>query len=1060
MDHRVPVTMRLGVLGSGLLVAAAAAAQQEAPPPAFPSGAEVVTVDVVVTGRDGLPVPGLRAEDFTVTEDGVLQQIVAFEAVDRPLPAPSPALPAAAPPAAVPAPRSSSNRDPARRQGNAFVIVFDELHLDPAEAQRGRTAIRDFLQTGVAPGDQVALVGTAEVARWTVRVPWGREMLLRGLDQLHGRLVNRTVRDRMTDWEAMRIARFGDPVVTDTVMRRLLETGALYQEKENPGQRERPDPEIERENRDAWRADVRAQASEVYARVSALNEQTLAIVEREVVPLAAVRGRKAIIFASGGLIADPGLGGPQRVVRAARRANAAVYFLDARGLVGVPFELNAENPRRTLFQDLASTMTSEAAERSEGSEGLAADTGGFSIKNGNDLADGLARIGREARRYYLLGYTSTNGRADGRFRQIRVRVAREGVKVRARRGYSAPGGEEEAVSPGERRNAAMLEALYAPIDRSEVPLRAIADVVDDAHPGKATVQVTVEADIRALAFEEKGGAARDTLDLLLLVTGQGAGEPVQVGQQFQMNLAPETRACYEKSWFPMTSRVELAPGVYEARIVARDGNSGKVGSLTHDFEVPGGGGLRVSTLALGDRMREGPDEGARVVEITARRHFAPSGLVHCRFEIYGAARDPATGSPDVTAGFSVRGSDGTFLLAAPETPLSADPSGALVRSLELPLDGAPPGSYELIVAVTDRVVGRAAEAREPFVVEKPGILPAADALALSCSAGARRVSARYWAIVGLYARGNRSAAVEQLGRLPDAGVRAELARLRERAGRAAECTGCPDAEALAREPLATAVMLHSDAGWWASEGSLRRRRELERALELVDVFRRLPRGPGFARRWFLASTLSGHHRMDWRAADQMATEGLKRFPDDPDLLLAHGTLLETVGWRATVDRRAGRPYLERAESALARAEELSPSQETALRLAHVRWRLGRTAAARTGLEKVAAETADGPWHYLAFLFLGGVLEEEGQLEEAARAYRRALERQPSAQAGRMGLAHCLVRLGQVGGARATVDDALALSRVRDPFWAYPWGRSGESDKILAGLRIEAPGCCR
>jgi VWFA-related protein len=1059
MDHRQRVTLRLEVLSCGLLLVAAAGASQEQPPPTFPSRTEVVTVDVVVTGKDGLPVPGLQAKDFTVTEDGVPQQIVTFEAVDLPLPTSPPAPPAgAAPPAAVPAPRSSSNREPARRPGNAFVIVFDELHLDPAEAQRARVAIRDFLQTGVAPGDLVALVGTREGARWTARMPWGREVLLRGLDQLQGRLVNRTVRDRMTDWEAMRIARFGDPIVTDTVMRRFLETGAIYQHTRGPG--ERPDPEEERTNRDNWRADVRAQASEVYARVSALNEQTLSVLEREVVPLAAARGRKAIVFASGGLVADPGLGGPQRVVRAARRANAAVYFLDARGLVGAPFELNADNPRRTFFQDLGSTMTSEAAERSEGSEGLAADTGGFSIKNGNDLADGLARIGREVRRYYLVGYTPTNGRVDGRFREIRVKVAREGVKVRARRGYFAPGGEEEAASPGERRNAAMLDALYSPVDRNEVPLRAIADVVDDALPAKATVQVTVEADIRALAFEDKGGAARDTLDLLLFVTPQGAGEPVQVGQKFQMSLAPETRACYEQSWFPMTPRVELAPGLYEARIVARDGNSGKVGSLTHDFEVPRGGGLRLSSLALGDRMREGPEEGARVVEITARRHFAPSGLLHCRFEVYGATRDPATGSPDVTAGFSLRGSDGSFLLAAPETPLPADPSGALVRRLELPLDGTPPGPYELIVVVTDRVARRAAEAREAFVVEEEGKLPPPDLLGLSCGTDARGLSARYRAIVDLYARGNVSGAVEQLGRLPDAGVRAELARLRELAARAAGCSGCPDVEALAREPLATAVMLHSDAGWWAAEGSPRRSRELEHAVELVDLLRGLPGGSDFARRWFVASTLRGHQRMDWRTADQLATQGSKRFPDDPELLVAHGTLLETVGWRAAADRKAGRPYLERAESALARAEELSPSEETRLRLAHVRWQLGRTAAARASLEKLAAETGNAQRRYLAFLFLGGVLEEEGRLEEAAKAYRQALEARPDAQAVRMALAHCLVGLEQVGVARATVDGALERATTRDPFWSYPWGRSGEADEALAALRTEAPRCCR
>jgi VWFA-related protein len=1059
MDHRVSVTVRVGVLGGGLLVAAAAAAQQE-PPPAFPSQAEVVTVDVVVTGKDGAPVLGLRAADFNVTEDDVPQEIAAFEAVDRPLPTPSPASSGgAAPPPASPGPRSSSNLPPAGRQGSAFVIVFDELHLAPPEAERARTAIRDFLATGVAPGDQVALVGTGEGARWTARMPWGLEMLRGGLERLRGRLANRTVRDRMTGWEAMRIARFDDPIVTDTVTRRFLETGEMHRATKNPGPGERPDREAEREDLADRRSRVQALAASVYARASMLNEQTLSVVERELVSLAGAHGRKTLVFVSGGLVADPGLAGAQRVVREARRANAAVYFLDARGLVAVPFALDAENPGAPS-RDLDSTLPRELDERSEGSEGLASDTGGFSVKNTNDLADGLARIGREARRYYLLGYTPTNRRADGRFRRIRVSVAREGVTVRARRGYFAPGGEGDAVSRTERRDEAMLEALYAPLDRDEVPLRAIADVFDDAGPGKATVQVTVEADIRALAFEDEGETARDTLEFLLLVAPRGAGEPVRLDQQFQMKLSPQTRDCYERSWFPISRKVELAPGLYEARIVARDGNSGRVGSVTHDFEVPGRQGLRLSSLVLGDRVREGTEDGARVLEATARRRFAPRGPLRCRFEVYGATPDPGTGSPNVTAGFSVRRSDGTFLLAAPETHLPADPNGALARSLELPLAGAPPGSYELIVVITDRVAGRAAEAREPFVIADAGTLPPADVLALSCGADARGLSARYWAVVDLYARGNVSGAIERLGRLPDAGVREELARLRELAERASRCTRCPEVEALGAKPVAEAAMLHTDAAWWAPEDSPRRPRELGRARELVDVLRPLPGGTAFARRWFLASTLHGHQRMDWRAADEVATEGERRFPEDPELLLAHGTLLETVGWRTAADGKAAKPYLERAEAALARAEELSPSEETALRLAHVRWRLGRTSAARADLERLTSAVGDGPWRYLAFLFLGGVLEEEGQLPGAAQAYRRSLETQPHAQTVRMALAHCLVKLGRVADARAGVAAALALARVRDPFWAYPWGRSGEADEILAGLRMEALRCCR
>jgi hypothetical protein len=54
------------------------------PPPTFRTGVEAVVLDVSVLGRDGLPVRGLSAADFTVLEDGRAQKIDTFTAVDLP----------------------------------------------------------------------------------------------------------------------------------------------------------------------------------------------------------------------------------------------------------------------------------------------------------------------------------------------------------------------------------------------------------------------------------------------------------------------------------------------------------------------------------------------------------------------------------------------------------------------------------------------------------------------------------------------------------------------------------------------------------------------------------------------------------------------------------------------------------------------------------------------------------------------------------------------------------------------------------------------------------------
>ncbi len=665
-------------LVAATLAAGVAAARPQGPPgqkPLFPAGTELVTVDAVVLDRQGTPVLGLTASDFTVAEDGALQEVAAFEAVHRP----TEAAPAA--PAALPAPpRTASNTDPAVREVRSFVVVFDERHLEPAEAAWARPAVSTFLQAGVGAGDRVTLVGTAEGASWTARMPDGREALLQVLARLQGRRVLEAAKDTMSDYEAMRIDRDADPIVTDRVARRFVETGAIHRDVQLPGQ---PSDGGDLEGE---RLQARARAGQVYARASADNETTLGIVERSLQGLVGAHGRKSLILVSGGLVNDPHLSSFRRVITESRRANVALYFLDARGLTAATSALRADTGlARTDFNDLGSTLQ-EARERSEGSEGLAADTGGFSVRNTNDLDAGLQRIGREASSYYLLGYSPSNKRADGNFRRIEVKVSRPGLTVRARKGYYAPGGKTAEAAVAEGRDAAIQRAVNAPFDLPDVPLRATAHMFGESEAGKVDVLVTTEADIRSLAFAERGGAAKDTLEYLLVVAERASGEFHRFDQQFAMSFGAETRARYERTWFPIARPLRLAPGPYQARIVARDQNSGRLGSLTYDFEVPPPGGFRLSTPVISDRVREDPS-GPRVPEPTPRSTLAPAGVLHCHFEVYGAALDPRTGRSNVTAGFSIRRSDGKFLATMPETlahlrhgarrgaarPLRADP---------------------------------------------------------------------------------------------------------------------------------------------------------------------------------------------------------------------------------------------------------------------------------------------------------------------------------------------------------------------------------------------------
>ena len=102
--------------------------------PRFPGEVEQVTVDVVVLDKDGEPVRGLKASDFTLYEDGKAQPSVSFEAIE------APEAPAAPEPSALVRRRVSTNQAPPGPE-RSFVLVFDDVHLSTTQAERAKKSV-------------------------------------------------------------------------------------------------------------------------------------------------------------------------------------------------------------------------------------------------------------------------------------------------------------------------------------------------------------------------------------------------------------------------------------------------------------------------------------------------------------------------------------------------------------------------------------------------------------------------------------------------------------------------------------------------------------------------------------------------------------------------------------------------------------------------------------------------------------------------------------------------------------------------------------------------------
>ena len=678
---------------------AGSAVRAQEKPPSFPSNVELVTVDVVVTDQQGNPVVGLDRGDFTLVEEGVAQAIASFEAVtgrdEPPPPAPEPLNP-----------RVSTNSGAPVRPGRTLVIVFDQPHLSAEQAERGRRALGRFLRGSVFDGERVRLVAVG--GRDVVGT---RDDLLAVLPELEGGRVPDKGPEALTDHEAMRLLLFDDQPLLMTVLHRFQILSSGQHTVGVEGERIHAVTEEERGGAAKGGAYdegyVKVLARSVYHDATRRNEATLDTLTALLDSLKPVRGRKSVILVSEGFIKDPELPGYDQVLDASRRANAALYFLDTRGLE--PLLGGVEHKIYLPNADLGNSLAEQALSAA-GSESLAADSGGFTVKNRNDLATGLMKITSDTRNYYLLGYSPSSSGADGAFRRIQVKVQRKGVEVRARKGYYS-GGSAQAGG------AADLEAaLGEPQDRAGVPLRLSAYVFGESRPGRMHALVATDVDLRGLALEEKDGRLLGSLDVLLTVTPSSGGPAERYAQQVELKLVPERREALLKVGMPVVRGFDLAPGAWRARVVVRDRQSGRVGSVSHSFEVPGAA-WRTSTPVLSDALEALSDASRPVPVVAARRVFAPNGRLYFQFDVYGAARDAASGQPQVLAGWSVRGYDGRTHAAEEPARIVPTPRGALSRTGQLPLS-MPPGDYELVLDLRDAVSGRTLVLREPFAVEE------------------------------------------------------------------------------------------------------------------------------------------------------------------------------------------------------------------------------------------------------------------------------------------------------------------------------------------------------
>jgi VWFA-related protein len=486
-------------------------------PPRFPATAEIVRIDAVVVDEAGRPVTGLTAADFEIEENGKRREIASFEPIlvrsvetvrDEPAPA------------AVSAPRPLEPQD-----GRALLIYFDDIHVSAPHAEWVRHNLGPFLQREIRPGDAVTIVAPHGNFWWTARTPWEHAQLPAVVERLKGQYTANPFKDEKSDWVVMRDLEYGQ--------------------------------KIREESHTVTEAFSLAPAAQ-YGMALLRIQRTLKGLERAIDSLDGFRGRKSVVIYSEGFILSPRLTDYQRIVDQCRRANVALFVADPQGLrTGRPTAESA-----TMVRTISGA---ELDAESAGSRHLALATGGRGFF-ANDAIEAVAHVLEESTAYYLIGFRPGEGRPGER--KLRVRVRREGLRVRARNRYywgdPLPRGNDDTSA---------VVALRAMSDRPDVPFRV--SIVAGHAIGDGLVPTRLQ-----LQLDPVAGPRERRLKLLIEARPLAKGELVHDGADLTVPPS-DVRQTVERE-------LRLSPGVWQARVVVTDVQTDAIGSVLHTFDVPVG----------------------------------------------------------------------------------------------------------------------------------------------------------------------------------------------------------------------------------------------------------------------------------------------------------------------------------------------------------------------------------------------------------------------------------------------------------------------------------------
>ncbi|HEX8722652.1 MAG TPA: VWA domain-containing protein [Pyrinomonadaceae bacterium] len=682
--------------------------------------ANLVQFDAVVTDGGGRVVADLRPEELRVLVDGKPQEISNFSFVTVvPAAAPGGAATAAAAPAARPD-KSAPPLPPvplrAAQVRRTVALVVDDLGTSFSDLVGVRRALNKFVDEQMQPGDLVAVVQTGRGLGALQQFTTDKQLLRRAIERVRWNPSGRAG-----------VSSFAP--VTDDPFEVGSRDSAVRPPQAGSGS-------------GGGNGSIDAVAEQEGYRRGVFTVGTLGALDFVVRGMRELPGRKSVIVFSGGfsIYNDPNdprdrgdsdrvLENLRRLTDQANRASVVIYTIDARGLVytGPTAADTFTNPRQEAM-DVLQSRSGEVVRNREGLAFLAEQTGGFLVRNSNDLGRGVRRALEDQKGYYLIAFRPPaevfeRTGVQARFNKFEVRVTRPGLRVRTRAGfYGYPEGRAKPVP--RTRAGQMLAALTSPLTSGDLNLR-LTSLFNSAADGTAVVDSLVHVDASQLRLaDEPEGWKRAVFDVVALTFGENGHVVDQINRTETLRVRGDVLRRMLAEGFVYLMKVPVRkPGAYQLRVAVRDAATERLGSASQFIEVPD---LKKNRLTLSGIFltsapgaqgagADAPPADAGAAEAAggpdplrdaAVRRFRQGDYVDFRYHVYNAKGAREGGAPRLLTQTRVF-RDGRAVYESPPQPLDPGPrpNAARLEAGRRLLLGAQltPGEYVLQVVVTDEL---------------------------------------------------------------------------------------------------------------------------------------------------------------------------------------------------------------------------------------------------------------------------------------------------------------------------------------------------------------------